>query len=146
MVARSYKVEFDGYWNEAGIDEMPNESGVYVVYGSLDKTMTTIDLRLLIYIGEAEKVGERLTNHEKKPTWHKYLGIGENFRFAFGPVAGTDRERVEAALHTAVGQPGVADTAEEAPLDRVALALGVPLRLLIKRLGPAQLQLAARTA
>ncbi|SRR6266540_347048 len=98
MVARSYKVEFDGYWNEAGIDEMPNESGVYVVYGSLDKTMTTIDLRLLIYIGEAEKVGERLTNHEKKPTWHKYLGIGENFRFAFGPVAGTDRERVEAAL------------------------------------------------
>ena len=98
MVEKSYDLRFDGYWLERSKGDVPANSGIYCVYECTIQTQTTINIRRLIYIGEAENVRERIANHEKQREWNGYVHQGNTLCYSFAPVTSIDRERVEAAL------------------------------------------------
>ncbi len=99
MAAKSYSMEFDGYWREHAISGLPAKSGVYCVYACLyNENAKTVDLKRLLYIGESADVQDRVKNHEKWPDWRKKLGEGQVLCFSAAVISGeSDRQRVEAA-------------------------------------------------
>ncbi len=99
MAAQSFSLTFDGYWREPNISGIPKKSGVYCVYACTHNVQaSTVSLRLLIYIGEADDVSDRVANHEKRDRWRRQLKQGEELCFSFASVQASDRQRVEAAL------------------------------------------------
>jgi excinuclease UvrABC nuclease subunit len=97
---KSYALEFDGYWLEAGLGNLPAKSGIYGVYlCTYDKVQNTVSLRELIYVGEAANVRDRVGGHEKSVAWRAKLKSGELLCFNTALVAGeSDRQRAEAAV------------------------------------------------
>ena len=62
---KTYKLTFDGSWSDSIRDELPEYSGVYLVYrGTLDRGHFLCSE--IIYIGQAENIRERHKNHEKR--------------------------------------------------------------------------------
>jgi excinuclease UvrABC nuclease subunit len=99
MPSKSYSLSFDGYWREKNIDGIPEASGVYCVYACTHNAEAkTVSIRLLIYIGEAENVNDRIANHEKRTDWIEHVRKGEVLCFNFAPIESLERPRVEAAL------------------------------------------------
>lgn len=100
MVARSYTLNFDGYWREPNIGGLPAMSGIYGVYTcTFNSRNQTVTLNRLIYIGESANVRERVANHEKWDQWRRRLRLGETLCFNAAPISpATDRERSEAAM------------------------------------------------
>ena len=97
-MAKTMDLSFDGYWREVNSSSVPNNSGIYLVY-CCSKTENGISIRKLIYIGESNKVRERIEGHEKKDEcWNKKLQSGEVLCYSFAPIDNPDRERTEAAL------------------------------------------------
>lgn len=100
MSAKSYRLDFEGYWREPNIGGLPAASGIYGVYaGSFNSIANTVSLRKLIYIGEAEDVRGRVAKHERWSDWRRQLGLGEQICFNAALIAPkSDRERAEAAM------------------------------------------------
>lgn len=100
MVAKSYSLEFDGYWREPNIGGLPARSGVYGVYACTHNVSKgTVSLNRLIYIGESENIRSRLASHEKWPVWRRQLRAGEELCVNAALISpGSDRERSEAAM------------------------------------------------
>ena len=101
MATPPYSLTFRGYWLKSSCGNMPCGPGIYSVYVcQRDNTSEdTVELRKLLYIGEADNVRDRIATHEKWAAWEKHLDQdrGEDICFSF---ASTDRhrERAEAAL------------------------------------------------
>jgi hypothetical protein len=100
MVAKSYGLDFDGYWREPNVGGLPAKSGIYCVYACTYDTATqTVDLKRLLYIGEAADVQGRVRNHECWSVWKKVLQAGQVICISAGMIAGeSDRQRAEAAM------------------------------------------------
>jgi excinuclease UvrABC nuclease subunit len=100
LVQKSYSLEFDGYWLEAGLGNLPAKSGIYGVYRcTYDKVQNTVSLRELIYIGEAADVRDRVSGHNKWSAWRAQLKSGEVLCFNAALIGGeSDRQRAEAAM------------------------------------------------
>lgn len=100
MVAKSYDLEFDGYWRERKASGVPAKSGIYGVYAAThNQGNDTVTLNRLLYIGESENVRDRVTNHEKWEKWRLQLRAGEELCFNMAPIGpAADRERAEAAM------------------------------------------------
>jgi excinuclease UvrABC nuclease subunit len=99
MPPQSYSLNFKGYWREKNISSIPAESGAYCVYASTYNPQNdTVSIRLLVYIGEAEDVKNRVANHEKWSDWRRYCQQGEELCFNSAAAEASDRERVECAL------------------------------------------------
>jgi len=99
MAAKSYALEFAGYWREQNISGIPGKSGVYCVYAcKYDPRAKQVWLHRLIYIGEADNVRQRVAGHEKRDDWRDHLNRGEELCFSFASVQSSDRQRVEAAM------------------------------------------------
>ena len=92
-------IKFEGYWREINKDGVPKKSGVYCVYEcKYNADEKTVSLKKLIYIGEAENVNDRISNHEKLSKWNKEVANGNTLCYSFAPVENSSRTRVEAAL------------------------------------------------
>ena len=100
MTAKTYQLNFDGYWREPAISHLPAKSGIYGVYACVhNRAKGTVTLNRLIYIGEAGDVCDRVANHEKWPVWRRQLRQGEELCFNAALIAGdSDRQRAEAAM------------------------------------------------
>lgn len=98
MNAKSYALNYDGYWREPNISGIPATSGIYTVYSCRHNTAEgTVSIKNLLYIGESANVKDRILRHEKWDEWRRYLKPGEELCFNFTSIT-LDRERVEAAL------------------------------------------------
>ncbi len=100
MVAKTFEIDFsDGFWIEEQIERLAKRAGVYSVHTCVyNAAKDVVDLRRLIYLGEAKNVNERVATHEKWPTWRRYRQTGEVLCFASAGWGDEERERVEAAL------------------------------------------------
>ena len=100
MVAKSYDLDFGGYWQERNVSGLPAKSGIYGVYtATYNQSNDTVKLNRLLYIGEAENVRDRVMNHEKWEKWRRQLRTGEELCFNMAPISpAADRERAEAAM------------------------------------------------
>jgi len=99
-MAVTINLDFDGYWREVNKSGIPARSGVYAVYVCKynPPPQNTVTLDKLIYIGEAEDVNDRISNHEKWSEWRKEVPTGSEICFSFAGVTSPDRERAECAL------------------------------------------------
>lgn len=86
---------FSGYWLDCDKAGMPSRGGIYCVY---DEISNLVDIRKIIYIGEASDVKNRVSNHEKLDRFLRQCSKGETICFSFAPVNSLDREMAEAAL------------------------------------------------
>ena len=92
-------VEFYGYWRESKKELIPSHSGVYCVYEcSYNPDNDSVIINRLIYIGKAENVRERISNHEKWGEWRQNIGDGKELCFSSGSVEPDIRERIQAAF------------------------------------------------
>lgn len=99
MAAKTYEVEFEGYWRDENKGGLPEVSGVYCVYTcTYDAQASTVSLKKLIYIGEAANICERVAGHEKYDQWKKHLTAGQQLCFSASRIGSADRDRCEAAL------------------------------------------------
>ncbi|MFQ5911107.1 MAG: GIY-YIG nuclease family protein [Thermoplasmata archaeon] len=96
---KTIHLDFDGYWREANKAGVPAKSGIYLAYVCrYSKGGNSVTLDNLIYIGEAEDVRDRISDHEKWADWRKEVPKGSEICFSFARVASPDRERAECAL------------------------------------------------
>ena len=99
MAEKTITIKFDGYWRDENKGSLSAMSGVYCVYECTHNVQEkTVSIHKLIYIGEAEDVKIRLSNHEKYKDWLKHVQKGNEICFSFGGVGATDRARAEAAI------------------------------------------------
>lgn len=103
MAAKSYALEFDGYWREPNVGGLPARSGIYGVYAcTYDTYERTVSLVPLLNVGEAADVRSRVDSHDQWQTWKQHLTNGEVIcvnAALIGPDA--DRQRAEAAVERA---------------------------------------------
>jgi hypothetical protein len=63
---KQYNVIFDGYWREVNKKYIPEFSGVYIIYRcSYVSPQNVVDLIDVLYIGQADNLRRRLTEHLK---------------------------------------------------------------------------------
>lgn len=100
MAAKSYSLDFDGYWRAPNISGLPHSSGIYCVYACMhNDSEKTVTIRRLLYIGEAENVRNRIAKHERWDDWAREMRSGEELCFNAAPISpAADRERAEAAM------------------------------------------------
>jgi hypothetical protein len=99
MANKTFNVSFDGYWREEKASGIPNKSGVYCVYACTHNVVNnTVSLHELLYIGESDKVCDRIRNHEMKTEWKSRVPPSEELCYSFAEVDLANRPRVEAAL------------------------------------------------
>ncbi len=103
MSGTTIELEFNGYWRDESISDVPASSGIYCVYrGTRNTTVKpiTVNLTELIYIGESGDVRERLANHDKYDSWKRKLKEGEVLLYSVAKVTTgkNDRLRAEATL------------------------------------------------
>ena len=100
MVTKAYALDFDGYWREPNVGSVPAKSGIYCVYAcTFDSEKKTVDLKRLLYIGEAGDMQDRLNGHEGWDDWKKKLQTGQVICVSAAAIAGeSDRQRAEAAM------------------------------------------------
>lgn len=99
-LAKTINLNFDGYWIEVGKSGVPAKAGIYVVYVCKynPPPKDNVDLKKIIYIGEAKDVKDRISNHEKLPIWLKEVPEGSTLCYSFAGATSPDRERAECAL------------------------------------------------
>lgn len=100
MAAKSYSLDFDGYWRAPNINGLPAKSGIYCVYACVHNVNEkTVTLRRLLYIGEAENIQSRVAGHERWKDWERELKAGEELCFNAALISpAADRQRAEAAM------------------------------------------------
>lgn len=122
VAAKSYTLDFSGYWREPNIGGIPAQSGVYCAYAcTYNPSEKNVSLRLLIYIGEAANAKDRVAGHGKWNDWRRHLQQGEQICFSFAPVASADRERVEAAMIFRHKPPENAEYRDSFPFDQTTV-------------------------
>lgn len=131
MAPESYSSDFDGYWREENIAGIPKASGVYCVYACThNPERNTVSIRLLIYVGEAEDVNDRIVKHEKWDDWRSHLQRGEQVCFNLAPLQSPDRERVEAALIFHHKPPENSEYKDSLPFDETTVSTSGKNKLL----------------
>jgi len=124
MAAKTIYLAFDGYWREKNMGDIPKESGVYCVYECThDPKEGTVSISKLIYIGEAEDVSKRISNHEKWPLWRKHCSASCQICFSFAPIKSPDRQRSEAALIYKHKPPVNDEYKDKFPFDETTMRL-----------------------
>ena len=94
---KTYNLHFDGSWSDSIRDELPEYSGIYLVYrGTLDRGQFLC--REIIYIGQAENIRERHKIHEKREQFLAKRRMSEVIFYSCAQVATSDLDRVENAL------------------------------------------------
>jgi excinuclease UvrABC nuclease subunit len=122
MAAMTFKVNFDGYWRERNINDIPSNSGIYCVYEcTYNSQNDTVSIQRLIYIGEAGDVRDRIQNHEKWQDWKRYVRSGNELCFSYGYVESESRERVEAAFIFKHKPPANDEYKDEFPFDTTTI-------------------------
>ena len=132
MAEKTIAIIFDGYWLDKHKDSLPAMSGVYCVYECTQNVQEkTVSIPKLIYIGEAEDVKSRLTNHEKYKDWLKHVRRENELCFTFGGIGATDRARAEAAMIFKHKPPENTEFKNSFPFDKTIMNLSRATALLI---------------
>jgi len=131
MAEEEFSLKFDGYWIDVGKAGIPNESGIYCVYEcTYNKSNDKVTIHRLIYIGEADDVGDRIANHERRIDWDKHVRSGNTLCFSFAPFPKTNRDRVEAAMIFYHKPPENKEYKDSFPFDKTTINLDGKIILL----------------
>ncbi len=122
MAAETYEIEIKGYLLDADKSGIPNHSGVYFVYEcTFNKEKDTVTVNKLIYIGESDKLRDRISSHEKYDDWKKHVREGNILCYSTCRVSRVCRERVEAAYIFKHKPPENEEYTDSFPFDKTTL-------------------------
>jgi excinuclease UvrABC nuclease subunit len=96
-----YNLNFKGYWRDSHRSGIPATSGIYLVYKcTYNSTTDEVSLIELLYIGKAEELQERHSNHDKREIFLKECdnSKGETLCYSIAEVNKNDLDIVENAL------------------------------------------------
>lgn len=124
MTAKSFALNYEGYWREPNIGGLPASSGIYSVYACIhNRAGDTVTLNRLIYIGESADVRTRVKGHDRWSDWRRQLRSGEELCFnaaLIGPEA--DRLRAEAAMIFRHKPPCNVEYRDSFPFDQTTIS------------------------
>ena len=96
---RTYSIQFDGYWLEQNKANVPERSGVYLVYrGKYDQVEKIVKLYEIIYIGQSVDMRQRIVSHDHLDKFKKTLENGETLCYSCASVDENDLDIIENAL------------------------------------------------
>jgi excinuclease UvrABC nuclease subunit len=122
-MAKNISLVFSGYWRDSRKDELPKESGIYLVYAGTPKPNNIVDLRQLLYIGESSNVHDRIAEHDRYEDWKKSLKKGELLYYVVAPASKEERTLAEAALIFRYKPPYNEEYVDNYPFQPVKLTL-----------------------
>ena len=94
---KTFNLHFDGSWSDSIREELPEYSGVYLVYrGNLN--CGSFLCREILYIGQAQNIRSRHTQHEKRDLFIAELRPSEVLFYSCALVAKADLDQVENVL------------------------------------------------
>lgn len=124
-------LSMEGYWVEGDEANIPEQSGIYVVYRCIhDLVNQQVDLKQVLYIGESDWVGNRISGHEKKREWKKHLNYGETLAYSFGASSPETRFQAEAALIYQHKPPVNTEYINNFPFNPTCISLNGKIRFL----------------
>lgn len=89
----------EGYWREVNRVGIPEFSGIFFVYESCyDNFKKTVELKQLIFVGEAENIKAKIIAHPNYERWKSFLNINNELCFSVCYVAKEDIVRVARAI------------------------------------------------
>ena len=96
---QSFNIKIEGFWRDERKRGIPSYSGVFFVYEcKYDRAPGTISLLLIIYVGEAENINERIADHPRYQEWKSFLREGNELCFSAANVPVAHRTQVKAAF------------------------------------------------
>lgn len=101
-MAKTYDLDFNGYWQDKNKSGLPHVPGIYCVYKGTLQPGDTVLLDKIVYIGEAEDINSRHNDsqHEHYNDFVKVCGGVDHIWYSYAKVLGgeTERKHVENAL------------------------------------------------
>lgn len=95
---KQFNVIFDGYWLEDNKSDIPEFSGVYIIYRcSYVPHNDTVDLIEILYIGQADNLRGRISQHSIKE-FQVAIRPGETLCYACAPIDDNNLDLVENGL------------------------------------------------
>ena len=93
-------LNFKGYRRDVNKGGLEQDAGIYCVYRcTYDSSDSTVILKELLYIGQADNLHDRLADHEKFDSWKRHLNKGEQICYSRAHIGNKAlRLRAEAAL------------------------------------------------
>ena len=97
---KTISLAFKGYRRDVNKGGLEEYSGIYCVYRcTYNATAKEVDLKELLYIGQADNIHDRLANHERLDDWKCHLEKDEQLCYSRARVDDEDtRLCAEAAL------------------------------------------------
>jgi excinuclease UvrABC nuclease subunit len=94
-----YNLSFKGYWRDDRRSELPDFSGIYLVYKCVyNHEAKTVKLLDLMYIGQAENIRNRNEEHEKRGVFLQECKDNETLCYSAAEVERDNLNIVENAL------------------------------------------------
>lgn len=87
-----------GWFKEAKSSGLPDETGLYLVFGGVPAVNGDAYIRHLIYIGQAQDIKDRIADHEKKPKFMDKLAEGESLYYYCVYLKNKDLDEDEGAM------------------------------------------------
>lgn len=96
----TYNIRFEGYWLDTNKGNIPHCGGVYVVYRAVFDALTNrVDLKEIIYIGQAKDINQRINTHDKLNEFISTLNPGEILCYSIARIVNDgDLDLIENAL------------------------------------------------
>lgn len=96
---RTFNLHFEGSILDDKRSSLPTYSGVYLVYcGTLSDDRNFLRCREIIYIGQAEDIRRRHSDHERRKDFLAQLQPGEVLFYSYAKVETALLDRIENAL------------------------------------------------
>lgn len=96
---KSINLTFQGFWIEKNFNSIPNYSGIYVFQECYyDSVQNSVNLKKILYIGQANDCNERTNKHELLEKMRKYISYGNTLCVSTTEISDPDKSRAEAAL------------------------------------------------
>lgn len=115
-MAKTYDLNFKGYWQDKNKSGLPHVPGIYCVYKGTLRPDGTVNLDKIVYIGEAEDINKRHNEkeHEHYKDFVRVCGGVEHVWYNAAEVLGgeDERKRVENALIYKI-QPEINDKGKD---------------------------------
>lgn len=87
-----------GWFKEATPPGLPDETGLYLVFGGIPLGNGNAHIKHLIYIGQAQDIKDRIADHEKKPKFMDKLAEGESLYYYCVYLKNKDLDEDEGAM------------------------------------------------
>lgn len=96
---RTFNLHFEGSILDENRSSLPTYSGIYIVYrGVLFPNVKMVRCDQILYIGQSNDIRRRLSVHDKRTEFLKYVKEGEVLFYSYAKADRDDLDRIENAL------------------------------------------------